>query len=127
MRISQTVLSIAMSLSGLLACGVAASAGQTGHMPQGDAHAAHEHAAHPDVDRPAKDQALTRARVVAVDHARRRLTLDHEAITSMGMPAMTMPFPVGAGVALDGIQPGDAIRFGLKPNSLQIERLEPMP
>ena len=50
------------------------------------------------------------------DHA---MMIQHEAIKDfknpdgevIGMMSMTMPFPVGPGVSLEGIQPGDTVQF----------------
>lgn len=50
------------------------------------------------------------------------LTVRHQAIDDfvdidgevVGMPAMTMPFPLADGVSLEGIEEGDAVRFTLE-------------
>ena len=54
---------------------------------------------------------MTNATVQAVDPAARRITLKHARIESLNMPAMTMGFDVADSVDLDGVSPGDAIRF----------------
>lgn len=67
---------------------------------------------------------LTRGRVVAVDLDQRRITLEHEAIESMGMPAMTMPFPVAPSIDLNAVKAGDELTFGLDPQTMAVNQLE---
>jgi Cu/Ag efflux protein CusF len=67
------------------------------------------------------------------------LSIRHEAIpdfvdrsgAAVGMRAMVMPFPVAKGVSLDGIQPGDKVRFRFamdwERNRMEIEQLEELP
>lgn len=50
--------------------------------------------------------------VVRVDVARHTLTVSHDVIPGY-MPAMTMPFEVKAGSALDGLAPGTVVTFTL--------------
>lgn len=69
-------------------------------------------------------QMLTRAQVIAVDLENRRLTLQHEAIKSMDMPAMTMPFPVAPSIDLNGVKAGDELSFGLDLHSMAVNQLE---
>ncbi len=52
-------------------------------------------------------------KVVAIDQAASRITLDHGPIPGV-MPAMRMAFPIQAGELLNGIQVGDALRFGVR-------------
>lgn len=40
-----------------------------------------------------------------------QITLKHEAIKSLGMGPMTMPFQVDASVSLQGFKVGDKVRF----------------
>jgi protein SCO1/2 len=49
-----------------------------------------------------------RGKVVAVDKAAKRLTVDHEAITGF-MGAMTMAYPVKDDHLLDGLSAGDQV------------------
>lgn len=55
-----------------------------------------------------------------------QLTLRHEAIKSLGMDAMTMPYKVSNPAQLKGFKPGDAVRFTVKMQGEQplIELLE---
>jgi Cu/Ag efflux protein CusF len=55
-----------------------------------------------------------------------QVTVKHEAIKSMGMDAMTMPYKVSNAAVLKGFKPGDAVRFTLKMQGEQmlIEQLE---
>jgi Cu/Ag efflux protein CusF len=67
------------------------------------------------------------------------LSIRHEAIPDfknaagevVGMQPMVMPFAVGPTVSLDGIEPGDKIRFRFTmdwpKNALQIESIEELP
>ncbi len=68
---------------------------------------------------------LVRGEVVQVprpDDPAGELHIRHEAIdgwidsggNAVGMSSMTMPFPVGDGVALDGIAAGDIVEFDLR-------------
>lgn len=66
----------------------------------------------------------TRGRVVAVDQKNRHLTLEHDAIESVGMPAMTMPFPVVPGIDLSTLKKGDELRFRIDEQSFSINDLE---
>ena len=49
------------------------------------------------------------ARVVAVDVANQQVTLEHDAVTELNWPAMTMPFKVADAKLLQGLQPGQTI------------------
>jgi Cu/Ag efflux protein CusF len=48
-------------------------------------------------------------RVVAVDAANQQVTLEHDAVTELNWPAMTMPFKVADANLLQGLQPGQTI------------------
>ncbi|MBI2770414.1 MAG: copper-binding protein [Burkholderiales bacterium] len=51
--------------------------------------------------------------VKAIDAKNRALTISHQAIASMGMPAMTMAFKADVSVDIASLKPGDAIAFVL--------------
>lgn len=51
--------------------------------------------------------------VNAVDAAQHRVNLSHGSIKAMGLPAMTMDFPVGPDVDLDAVKPGMRVSFTL--------------
>jgi Cu/Ag efflux protein CusF len=51
--------------------------------------------------------------VRAVNPKARTVTLDHEAIPSLGWPAMTMSFKVSDPALLQGLNPGARVRFQL--------------
>lgn len=67
------------------------------------------------------------------------VSIRHEAIPSfrnaagevVGMHAMVMPFAVGPGVSIDGLEQGDKIRFRFAmdwaENSIQIQSIEELP
>ncbi|CAM3649246.1 copper-binding protein [Polynucleobacter antarcticus] len=52
--------------------------------------------------------------IVRIDPSRNRMIVKHEYIPSIRMAAMTMPFGVGQGIALDQYRPGDKVRFQIK-------------
>ena len=60
---------------------------------------------------PAADAGLTQAEVRKVDKDNRKITLKHEAIKSLDMPAMTMVFQVSDTAMLDKVKSGDKVRF----------------
>src|SRR5687768_6966438 len=53
-----------------------------------------------------------KGKVVSVDRAAKRATVDHEAIEGL-MPAMEMPFPIHADWVWDDLAPGAEIRAEL--------------
>lgn len=56
----------------------------------------------------------SRGTVVSLDEKGRKITLKHEEIKGL-MPAMTMEFSVKSAPILDGLRPGDRVRFTLSP------------
>ena len=60
------------------------------------------------MDRSQKTYPLN-GRVVAVDVANQQVTLEHDAVTELNWPAMTMPFKVADANLLQGLQPGQTI------------------
>lgn len=57
------------------------------------------------------DSDLTSAEVRKVDKDAKKITLKHEAIRNLDMPAMTMVFGVQDPAMLDKVQPGEKVRF----------------
>lgn len=60
-------------------------------------------------------------RMVSIDHAKSRIKLAHDPIKSLGWSRMLMDFNVAHASLLDGLKPGDAVRFELgqtKPDDL---------
>jgi Cu/Ag efflux protein CusF len=55
-----------------------------------------------------------RAVITKIAPEKAQVTLKHEAIKSMGMDAMTMPYKVTNAGLLKGFKPGDAVRFTVK-------------
>jgi len=53
--------------------------------------------------------------VRAIDAAKGTITLQHEAIQTIGWPAMTMTFRLASPDLLKGVKVGDKVRFGLHP------------
>lgn len=56
----------------------------------------------------------TAGEVRRVDLAQGKLTLRHERIESLDMPAMTMVFQVADPKLLEGLQVGDKVRFAVE-------------
>ena len=54
---------------------------------------------------------MTNAEVRKVDKENRKITLKHESIKNLDMPAMTMVFQVGDAAMLDKVKAGDKVRF----------------
>jgi Cu(I)/Ag(I) efflux system membrane fusion protein len=55
-----------------------------------------------------------RGEITKLAPERAQLTVRHEAIKSMGMDGMTMPYKVTNSVVLKGFKPGDSVRFSVK-------------
>ena len=49
--------------------------------------------------------------VVSIDRKRNNVTISHGPIANLGMPGMTMGFQAGDPALLDGVKPGDKVRF----------------
>lgn len=71
-----------------------------------DSHASHHAAASAT---PAAE--LSQGEVRKIDQAAAKLTLKHGELKNLGMPGMTMTFGVAQAALLDGLKPGDAVRF----------------
>lgn len=74
-----------------------------GHNGHHDAHAEEKHHVMVMAD-------TVKATVVSIDAAKRQLTLDHEALTNIGMGAMTMGFRFDKGVNISGLKAGDKVK-----------------
>lgn len=61
---------------------------------------------------PAKPE-VVKAKVVKVDAARGKVTLDHAPIKSINMEAMVMPFKVKDAAMLTSLKPGDTVNFSV--------------
>lgn len=79
----------------------------------GAAMAAGNHAQHSGeaVTAPSAATAMTAGEVRKVDSAQEKLTIKHEPITNLDMPAMTMVFRVAKPDLLKNIKVGDKIQF----------------
>lgn len=55
--------------------------------------------------------AMTNGEVRKVDKDNKKITLKHEDIKNLDMPAMTMVFTVKDEALLDKVQPGDKVQF----------------
>ena len=77
--------------------------------------------------KPASNAPLVSATVKKVDAASAKVTLDHERIPNMDMDAMTMAYKVQAPALLNGLKPGDKVRFSAEEVNGQtlITRIQP--
>lgn len=64
-------------------------------------------------DEPVATSIRSRGVVVAVTPEYNAVTIQHEPIPELGMPAMTMEFTAAPSVSLDGVDIGDTISFEL--------------
>ncbi len=81
-------------------------------VPAAHAQPAAAHAFHHGSAAPASaTAALTDGEVRKVDQEQGKLTLRHGPIATLDMPAMTMVFRVADPKLLDGLHPGDKVRF----------------
>jgi Cu(I)/Ag(I) efflux system protein CusF len=53
--------------------------------------------------------------VKAIDTTKNTVTLEHQAIASIGWPAMTMTFKVASPDLLKAVKAGDKVQFSLRP------------
>ena len=59
----------------------------------------------------AESVAMTQGEVRKVDKEARRITIRHEPLQNLDMPAMTMVFQVKDPAMLDQVKPGDKVKF----------------
>jgi Cu(I)/Ag(I) efflux system membrane fusion protein len=57
--------------------------------------------------------AMAEGKVVSMPSDDNKITISHGPIPELSWPAMTMDFAVGPGVSVQGISPGDRVRFGV--------------
>lgn len=88
----------------------------TGAQAQGMSMPMDKPAATMSMEKPAKAASVpfVKAEVNSVDAAKGSVTLNHEDIPNMKMPAMTMAFNVANKKMLKGIKAGDKVRFKLE-------------
>ena len=102
-------LTLATAVTALLILG-----NTQGHAQHGSMTGAPQ-AAKPGGSSAAQGAAVATGTVQKVDTSGRTLGLAHGPIPAIGWPAMTMEFPVAAGVDLSGIAPGRQVEFTLAP------------
>jgi Cu/Ag efflux protein CusF len=113
-------------LSGVLSlCAFSAFAAGMSHGLDHD----HERGSAPSATRPEtgkREAELVAGLVRRVDKAAGKITLSHEPLTGLGMPAMTMAFRVRDAAWLDRVKAGDKVRFAAESvgGTLTIVRLE---
>lgn len=59
----------------------------------------------------APSEAMSKGEVRKTDLAAGKITLKHEELQTLDMPAMTMVFRVGDTAMLENLKPGDKVRF----------------
>ncbi|RQP21809.1 copper-binding protein [Piscinibacter terrae] len=74
------------------------------------------------------DEALTRGVIKKIDTEQSKITIAHEALDNLGMPAMTMVFRAADAKLLQGAQAGQAIAFRAERlnGALVVTRLQPL-
>ena len=84
-------------------------------------------AAASDTTKPASNAPLVSGMVKKIDPATAKVTLDHERIPNMDMDAMIMAYKVQAPALLNGLKPGDKVRFSAEEVNGQtlITRIQP--
>lgn len=60
------------------------------------------------------DEILAQGTIVSIDSKNQQLTINHQAITALNWPAMTMDFSVKPEVSLKDVKEGDSIQFSLQ-------------
>lgn len=63
---------------------------------------------------PAAAPEMTAAEVKKVDRDARKITLKHDPIKALDMPAMTMVFMVKDAAMLEAVKPGDKVMFSVE-------------
>jgi Cu/Ag efflux protein CusF len=121
--LKKTALMTLMTFPALLLITLTAS----GLLAQGHDHGSHNHASPglspaPTLPAPAPSTPpagpsavlVSRGVVKQIDNAAGTVVLDHEPIPALNWESMVMEFKVEDPGILDGIEPGDAVRFDLK-------------
>ncbi|MBC7994008.1 MAG: copper-binding protein [Rhizobacter sp.] len=72
---------------------------------------------------------MTEGEVRKVDQAAKKITLKHGEIKSLEMPPMTMVFQVKDAALLEGLKPGDKVRFAAEksPTGYVVTQIRPAP
>jgi Cu(I)/Ag(I) efflux system membrane fusion protein len=70
-----------------------------------------------------------KGRIISVDPAKRRITLEHGPIPALKWPAMRMEFGLGENVSAVALKPGDRIQFDLRAiqGGYEILEVKPVP
>ena len=101
----------------ILGLSLPAWAGSSGHHGDSGGHEMHGESGHHDNGSHNMMTDTVMATVISVDVANRQLVLDHGALTTIGMDAMTMGFQLDDGVSIAGIRENDKVQVtvGMKP------------
>lgn len=72
--------------------------------------------------------AITRGEVRKVDKGARKITIKHQEIRNLEMPAMTMVFPVKDESMLDRVKQGDKVQFTAEKvgGTITVTRIDPV-
>ncbi len=91
---------------------------------QASASHSHDHAA---ASAPSAASPFADAEVRKVDKDGRKITLKHGELKSLGMPPMTMVYPVSDASVLDKVKAGDKVRFRATSDSgkLTVTEIQP--
>jgi Cu/Ag efflux protein CusF len=81
------------------------------------------HDAHHGSDTPAQKVAVGEGKVVAVVPSSGQLVIEHGPIKDF-MDAMTMGYPIEPASLLEGLKPGDRVRFAIDPKRKVIVKVE---
>ncbi|MDR1660587.1 MAG: copper-binding protein [Desulfovibrio sp.] len=80
----------------------------------GHGSAAHGGTSHAPAKVPSGKIHTAKGKVVHMDKAAGKVTLDHEAVPALKWPQMTMPFRVEDSSLLDGLKKGSFVRFDFR-------------
>ncbi|MDR2056037.1 MAG: copper-binding protein [Desulfovibrio sp.] len=81
----------------------------------GHGHAAHGGTNHAPAPAPTGKIYTAKGKVIQVDKAAGKVTIDHEPVPALKWPRMTMPFRMEDSSLLDGLKKGSSARFDFRP------------
>ena len=81
------------------------------------------HDAHHGSDAPAEKNAIGEGKVIAVVPSSSQLVIEHGPIKDF-MDSMTMGYPIEPASLLEGLKPGDRVRFAIDPKRKVIVKVE---
>ena len=81
----------------------------------GGGHAAHSGTGQAPAKAPSGKVYTAKGKIIHVDKAAGKVTIDHEPVPALKWPQMTMPFRVEDSSLLDGLKNGSTARFDFRP------------